>query len=280
MIEWSFEHFKTFTPFEVMQQAAAALVLYERENTDGKNPKMSDLTETLIERTNHPAWMPVRETENYTFNQEGSVFRNKARLFSSFLICFPPALLAENEKEKEIQLTDFGRALGNGEISEKEYYDFIIMRFKYPHPAFSDYEEWIQSSKITHPFVLILKVMVELFERSGKVESKITVEEIVHFIQKSNDQTDITKIVDEILEFRTNNESLLKLESRKIREIMSFLTISGYVLHEGDTYALNLVRRHEYEKSFYYLERSAQGAGGGKKRYAENIIESIKNLWR
>ena len=40
MIEWQFEHFKTFTPYEIMQQAAAALSLYEGENTDGANPKM------------------------------------------------------------------------------------------------------------------------------------------------------------------------------------------------------------------------------------------------
>lgn len=58
MIEWQFEHFKTFTPYEIMQQAAAALSLYEGENTDGANPKMGKLTDELTINTGHPAWMP------------------------------------------------------------------------------------------------------------------------------------------------------------------------------------------------------------------------------
>ena len=29
MIEWQFEHFKTFTPYATMQQAAASLMLFE-----------------------------------------------------------------------------------------------------------------------------------------------------------------------------------------------------------------------------------------------------------
>ena len=29
MLEWQFEHFKTFTPYQIMQQAAAALLLFE-----------------------------------------------------------------------------------------------------------------------------------------------------------------------------------------------------------------------------------------------------------
>ena len=40
MIEWQFEHFKTFTPYEILQQAAAVLMQYEGENTDGSNPQM------------------------------------------------------------------------------------------------------------------------------------------------------------------------------------------------------------------------------------------------
>lgn len=48
MIEWQFEHFKTFTPYQMMQQAAAALAQFEGENTDGTNPKMGHLTQELI----------------------------------------------------------------------------------------------------------------------------------------------------------------------------------------------------------------------------------------
>lgn len=70
MIEWQFEHFKTFTPYEIMQQAAAALSLYEGENTDGANPKMGKLTDELTINTGHPAWMPDRDNGNLRVNTE------------------------------------------------------------------------------------------------------------------------------------------------------------------------------------------------------------------
>ena len=88
MIEWQFEHFKTFTPYSIMQQAAASLLLYEGENTDGSNPKMGRLTEDLISNTGHPAWMPARDNGNLDINTEGSVLEIKQDCLVHFIFVF------------------------------------------------------------------------------------------------------------------------------------------------------------------------------------------------
>ncbi|WP_164999404.1 hypothetical protein [Facklamia hominis] len=53
-MEWQFEHFKTFTPYEIMQQAAASLLIFEGQNTDGSNPKMTNLINELSSQVHNP----------------------------------------------------------------------------------------------------------------------------------------------------------------------------------------------------------------------------------
>lgn len=286
MIEWQFEHFKTFTPYPILQQAAAALLQFEGENTDGSNPKMRHLTEELIVNTGHPAWMPDRDSENLNINSEGSVFRNKARLFSSFLICVPPDLLNSNGYDKTVMLTDFGRALAKGKIKEEEFYRYIIRKFQYPHLAFSDYEKWKESGITIRPLLCIIKTLVGLFECQGKNESYITANEIYKHLQALEDE-DCTPAIDGIIDDRKNNkkENYTSDQIRKINEMLAFLAIAGYVYIDStesgqDKYWLNLTMRHPKEKTMFYLERSAGGAGTGTKKTKINIIEDVyKTLW-
>lgn len=224
--KWLFEHFKTFTPYQIMQQAAAALSLYEGESTDGTNPKMGRLTEELKTNTGHPAWMPERENGNLDINTEGSVFRNKARLFSSFYICVPPDLFKQDEREKQIMLTEFGKALAEGRISEKEYYDFIVKKFKFPHPAFSNYEEWVALGAEVHPLSLIIKALVYLYEKNGVTSAYLESWEIYHFLQPLKSD-ECTEAVNHILENRTKNHRIAYStdDLRKINEMLAFLSI-------------------------------------------------------
>ena len=284
MIEWQFEHFKTFTPYEIMQQAAAQLALFEGENTDGTNPKMGKLMQFLSDNTGHPAWMPDRENGNLDINVEGSVFRNKARLFSSFYICVPPDLLKKDGYEKQIMLTDFGRALANGKISETEFYSYIIKKFGYPHLAFSDYEEWKESGASIRPLLLIIKSLVVLFEKYGKESSYITASEIYTYLQPLVNE-DCEDAVNNIYASRktSNSLSLSSNEVRKINEMLAFLSIAGYVVIDSTEaegrYWLNLIMRHPKEKTYFYLQRSAGGAGTGTKKEKVNIIDIYKRLW-
>ena len=268
MIEWQFEHFKTFTPYQIMQQAAAALLQFEGENTDGSNPKMRHLTEELIINTGHPAWMPDRDSENLNINSEGSVFRNKARLFSSFLICVPPDLLNSNGYEKE------------------GFYRYIIKKFQYPHLAFSDYEKWLETGITIRPLLCIIKTLVSLFETGGREASYITAKEIYKHLQMLENEN-CKPAVDGIIEDRNKgvDENYSSDQIRKINEMLAFLAIAGYVYIDStengqDKYWLNLIMKHPKEKTMFYLERSAGGAGTGTKKTKINIIEDVyKTLW-
>lgn len=285
MIEWQFEHFKTFTPYKTMQQAAAALMLFEGESTDGVNPKMGNLTEELTLNTGHPAWMPDRDNGNLSFNSEGSVFRNKARLFSMFYICVPPDLLKSNGMDKQIVLTPFGKALAKGEVSEEQYYRFIITRFQYPHPAYSDYEEWKNSGVVIRPLLCIIKTMVVLFEKAGIENSYLTPSEIYRYLQNLTDEN-CDDVANLILQKRSagNEPPLPSANIRKISEMLAFLSIAGYVYIDStikpeDRYRLNLVMRHPKENTLFFLQRTAGGAGTGTSKTKVNIIEIYKSMW-
>lgn len=267
-----------------MVQAAATLLQYEGENTDGSNPRMSRMTRELIANTGHPAWIPRRDTGNLDINTEGSVFRNKARLFSSFYICVPPELLAAEGKPKKIILTEFGKALGQGKIKEKDFYRFIVQRFMYPHPSFDDYEEWKKTGNTIRPLLFILKTLVELFEKHGKEFMYLTSAEIYRYLQPLPNENYV-KAVQDIM--RARNESEIYPyntdDLRKINEMLAFLSIAGYVIIDGTQgetkYYLNLIARHPNEKTFFYLERSAGGAGTGTKKNKINLIDEYKKLW-
>lgn len=285
MIEWQFEHFKTFTPYEIMQQAAAALSLYEGENTDGANPKMGKLTDELTINTGHPAWMPDRDNGNLRVNTEGSVFRNKARLFSAFYICVPPDLLKNEGYGKQVMLTDFGHSLARGEISESEFYEYIVKKFQYPHLAYSDYEEWVNSGSTIRPLLLIIKSLVKIFENAGRNAAYITSFEVYKYLQPLTDEN-CDKAVEEILDARVKgiSDSVTGDTIRIINEMLAFLAIAGYVYIDStepgaDRYWLNLIMKHPKEKTLFYLCRSAGGAGTGTKKTSVNVLDIYKSMW-
>lgn len=285
MLEWQFEHFKTFTPYVIMQQAAAALYKFEGENTDGINPKMGKLTDELITNTGHPAWMPDRENGNLNINTEGSVFRNKARLFSVFYICVPPDLLKKEGYGKQIMLTPFGRALADGKVSEPEFYSYIIKNFQYPHPAYSDYNVWKNSGVIIRPFVCIMKTLIYLFEKFGLNDSYITTSEVCKFLQPLQDEN-IEQAANSIINYR-KNENKISYSSddlRKISEMLAFLSIASFVYIDStdgneDKYRLNLIMKHPKEKTLFYLQRSAGGAGTGTSKTKVNVLDEYKKIW-
>lgn len=286
MIDWQFEHFKTFTPYEIMQQAAAALSLYEGESTDGVNPKMGRLTDVLAESTKHPAWMPARENGNLDINTEGSVFRNKARLFSTFYICVPPDLLKESGEEKAIMLTPFGKALAQGKVSRREFYRYIVQKFQYPHPAYSDYDRWVESGVVIRPLLCIIKTLVFLFEHGGKDDTFLSAKD-VYFNLQSLTNEDCEPVAQQILDLRRKGQAYEDASTdqlRKISEMFAFLAIGDYVYIDStskgdDRYFLNLIARHPKEKTLFYLSRTAGGAGTGTSKTKYNIIDEYKKLW-
>ncbi|MDP9675750.1 hypothetical protein J2W97_001745 [Paenibacillus jamilae] len=283
MLVWQFEHFKTFVPYKIMQQAAASLLLFEGQNTDGVNPKMTRLTDMLTERTGHPKWAIERETDNLDIDTEGSIFRNKARLFSSLYIIVPPELLKKNGQDKEIALTGFGKALGKGYVSEKDYYNFIIQKFRYPHPCYSDYDEWVSKRIIIRPLIYILKTLVWLFENYTHEQAYLTSLEIALFLQSKSQEDEVTAS-NEILNYRRNETNADKIDTRKIEEMLALLAISGYVYIDSSSkkekYFINLIDVHPWENTHYFYKRTAGGAGTAQKKLSANKLDLIKELWR
>ena len=65
--------------------------------------------------------------------------------------------------------------------------------------------------------------------------------------------------------------------------MLAFLAISGYVYidstkEKDDRFYLNLIDRHIKENTYYYLERTAGGAGTGQKKLKCNRLNEIKAL--
>lgn len=286
-LPWSFEHFKTFTPYEIMQQAASTLLLFEGEGTDGKNLKMNELTELLISRTGHKAWVPNRDNGNLNINSEGSVFRNKARVFSSMYIIYPLSLLEAGGYGKKIVLTNFGRMLATGKVSKSDFYKFIISQYHYPHAAFDDYENWVLSGKKLYPFKLILKVLLYLFKKEGYCAAYLTENEVYTYLKCTLSQKaeDIgTKILKDRSEPkpRTSSSSINKDDLRNIKDILSFLCIGEYLILDANStenkYWLNLCRKHPLEKTLFYLSRTASGGGMGKRSQKYDIVKELEEL--
>ena len=181
-------------------------------------------------------------------------------------------------------LTPFGRALAEGKVSESEFYAYIVKTFQFPHPAYSDYDEWIDSGIVIRPFVCILKTLIRLFEIGGLNEAYLTAAEIYEFIQSLKDE-EVEDAVSAIMNARTNgtvtnysSESL-----RPISEMLAFLSIASYVYIDStdrtDKYRLNLIMRHPKEKTLFYLQRSAGGSGTGTSKLKVNVIDEYKKIW-
>ena len=132
---------------------------------------------------------------------------------------------------------------------------------------------------------MIIKALVTLFEKRGKDAAYITSAEIYSFLQPLKDEECIDA-VSKILEARDNEErqTYSSDKVRKINEMLAFLSIAGYVYIDStqsgeDKYWLNLIMRHPREKTLFYLQRTAGGAGTGTSKEKVNIIVIYKNLW-
>ena len=71
---------------------------------------------------------------------------------------------------------------------------------------------------------------------------------------------------------------------RKISEMLAFLSIASYVYIDStdraeDKYRLNLIMRHPNEKTLFYLQRSAGGAGTGTSKTKVNVIDEYRKIW-
>jgi hypothetical protein len=277
-LSWDFEAYRAFLPFAVMQQAANVLHRFEGVRTDD-DVAMGRLTAMLVERTGRGSWEPQRRVGEIAYSEEGGVFRNKARMLGSFFICVPPELHRAAGLPPTIELLDFGRRLALGQIRHRDYYDFIIARFHYPHPVFTSYETWDSSGRTFWPLVFLLQILRELY-RSNPAEAYLERSEVVHELMSVSDNGLAADAARSLLERRAAHHSYPRLppsdiRTRKVGDMMGFLAISGYALYLSDQRAgLNVHDVHPVEGTHFLESRQAGGVHADRLGDIDRLIDS------
>lgn len=256
-LTWNFEALRNFLNFEVLQQAAATLELYEGLVYTQEPSRTAQLGENLNERTGLE-WLPRRaQEERVRFNPEGSVFRNKARVFTSMGILDPEAL----REAKTVKLTNFGKALGQGLLTRDQFYESIITGFRYPHPAYPDGgRRWREASTSVRPFVLIIEVLVELV-RIDPDQNYLSSGEFVDWVASQSSGFDAKSAAKGIQEARESSAESQTSAAREARrnatDLFGFLCITGFTYFLGPgTISLNLVSVSDKDKTHFWLKNS------------------------
>jgi len=257
-LPWHFEAFRRYVVYRRMQQAASVLTLYEGETFDSSNPAMDELLGDLQLRTGED-WLPKRKvSDSVEFNVEGDFYRNKGRLLTSFFIIEPKDFVESGLPL--IRLTQFGQALGNGFVSERQYYEFIVKRIKYPHPAYEDnWQAWTQAGRTLRPLIFILQILLELYEsKPGCANSYATSEELATFAYPQSSHEKIGVIADSIIQHRIKPSETREYSdevNRKINDMLGFLCIAGFTFYDGKLVRLNLLGVHPQESAYYWEKR-------------------------
>jgi hypothetical protein len=278
-LPWNFEAFRRYLPFSKMQQAASVLSLHEKERLDSSNPAMDLLLSDLQQRTGEP-WLPDRKvSDSVDFNVEGDFYRNKGRLLTSFYIIQPKQLV--KEPEPVIMMTEFGRALANGFVSEKEYYNFIVTKFGYPHPAYDDnWKAWKEAGRSLKPLIFILQILVALYE-NGRDHGFVTSEEIATSAYPLSEHAKANKAANDILKSRDAKSTQRQRSDevdRKINDMFGFLCMSGYTFYDGQSVRLNLLGVHPDELAYYWEKRKGtrESNEADKLSEVEKLIEQAE----
>jgi len=254
-LPWNFEAFRSFISFEVLQQAASVLCLYDKQDFFDNSYVLQRFEEDLSIRTG-VEWLPKRNIDSdIIFNSEGNLFRNKARVFSSFYLIQLDSLI----NKSQLHITPLCKALGTGRISKREFYNEIITRFSYPHPAYEDnWVKWREFDVSIKPFVFMLDILINLYE-IAPLHAYFTVSEFAIFAHSNPFYTSTNTIAKAIISSRSTEEKSVRKRSdeidRKIGDLCGFLCMTGYTYYHGNRIYLNLIDVHPSEKVYFFEKR-------------------------
>lgn len=253
-LPWNFEAFRNFINYQALQKTASVLCLYDKKEIFKSKRLLLEFQGMLNERTGLE-WIPNRNiSEDILFNVEGNVFRNKARVLTSFFL-----LDSSKLKTNDFHVTNFCKALGYGYIDEHTFYNYIICNFSYPHEA---YEENSKSWKIANislkPLIFILQILLHLYKHERN-QAFLTVNEFAYYAHSTPYHEEVDSIAKAIITGRQNNNQPKRTRSdkvdRKINDIFGFLCMSGYTYYDKNTIALNMIDVHPKEKVYFYEKR-------------------------
>ena len=166
MQEWRWDQGRVlYFQYDVLKEIARVLVRFDGKNVND-NEIAAIFKDTLIQDTGMP-FLPV----NYKVN------RNYSRVFQC-------AMLATTKGEGILEVSDICKALAmdNSIFDSADDYLFeVVNRFRYPYPAFQEYNN---SDERIYPFCAILKYLIA--RRIDGQDASVSLEEISNFIIGNN----------------------------------------------------------------------------------------------
>lgn len=240
---WNFEAFRNFIGFAPIQQACSSLLVHNGISLDNADIELKHLNGLLFERTERE-WTPDRNPGgNVLWETEGSLFRNKKRVFTSFFLIDGERY----EKEHRLCLTPFGKAIADGRITAPDFYRYIIRNFRYPHPAYKDnWEWWTSANRELRPLAFLLQIVTHLSSLTGAIEA-ISIREVAHFGGPNPSTSDASAVAEAIKDARDRNSTFSHKRSnthdRKIGDMFAFLAMSPWAATRGKGLTLNPIRR-------------------------------------
>lgn len=160
MVEWRWDQGRVlYFQFDVIKEIAKVLVKFENRNINDDSVN-EELRSLLMENVGMP-FLP----NNYKVN------RNYARVFQC-------AMLARNEEG--LVVSDLCKLLSKDDslISNCDDYLYeVVKRFRYPFPAFQDYDT---DTPRVYPFCAVIKYLIALREKGN--EAKVNIEDVCSYI--------------------------------------------------------------------------------------------------
>jgi hypothetical protein len=165
-------------------------------------------------------------------------------------------------RDGTVSVTNFGKALGAGRIDRRQFYDFILSRFKYPHPAWKDnWEAWTNADRELFPFIYVLQVLLDLYEANA-ISAYITTEEVADYLHPNPSHANTGQYAQQIIDARDKNIGPITERSdaihRKISDVLGFLCLTDYCFFDGSVVRLNLHDLHEHERTHFWKKRKGQ----------------------
>ncbi len=215
MIEWRWDQGRVvYFQVDVMREIAKVLVVFD--NQDINDPAVNDvLAATLRERVG----LPFAAPEDYKIN------RNYGRVFQC-------GLLARYDGHR-LQVSDICRLLAveTSLLSDGDSYLLEVMRrFRYPFPAFEDYDA--QQQRV-YPFCAVLKYLISLLSMGQEPKARLS--DICRFVI-GNGCTGLEPL--ETYQHLSPTDYVpSKTELRQLREMMSFISqLSFLTIFDGYLY--------------------------------------------
>lgn len=152
--------------------------------------------------------------------------------------------LIDDTTRGKIILTEFGRGLAKGEVTQVEFSTAVVKTFELPNRRIeTNVSEWDAAGLKIKPFELVLRTLVKLSQMGGKAQAFITPEELVKIIiPLAGAKATVDTHADAILQYRNGSLDVTSWpdcapeanDKRMAAEYLLFLTNYGFIsLHSN-----------------------------------------------